>query len=235
MSSTPTLPIRLVSTCAVKTGPRQCDHPRVAQFAVVRYDRRSQPHRRNASLVLKMQITRFDLDGLLLIKLDLRGDARGFFVERFNLERFRAARLPCDFVQDNHSRSRPGVLRGLHYQHTPEQGKLVGVTRGRIFDVVLDLRPNSPTYGHTQSVELSDMNGQLLWVPRGFAHGFCVLDENPADLLYKVDAPYNPDGEDGILWNDPGLRIQWPVQNPIVSKRDRMMPTFAEHRLTRRH
>ena len=178
-----------------------------------------------------MQITRFNLDGLLLIQLELHGDDRGFFVERFNLERFRSAGLPHNFVQDNHSRSEPGVLRGLHYQHTPAQGKLVGVTRGRIFDVALDLRPESPTFGHTQSAELSDNNGQLLWIPPGFAHGFCVLDKAPADLLYKVDAPYNPTGENGILWNDPELGIQWPIQNPIVSKRDRLMPTFAEHKL----
>ena len=181
-----------------------------------------------------MKVTRLDLDGLLLVELDVQGDERGFFVERFNLGRFRAEGLPVDFVQDNHSRSRPGVVRGLHCQHTPAQGKLVGVTRGRIFDVVLDMRPDSPTCGQTQSTELSDMNGRLLLVPRGFAHGFCVLGDTPADLLYKVDAPYSPDGESGILWNDPALAIAWPVQNPIVSARDQAMPTFAEHRRAQR-
>ena len=138
-----------------------------------------------------MKVTRLELDGLLLIEIDVHGDERGFFVERFNIDRFRAQGLPADFVQDNHSRSRPGVVRGLHYQHTPAQGKLVGVTRGRIFDVVLDIRPDSPTYGQTESGELSDMNGRLLWIPSGFAHGFCVLGDTPADLLYKVDVPYN--------------------------------------------
>ena len=181
-----------------------------------------------------MKVTRLELDGLLLIELDVHGDERGFFIERFNLERFRAAGLPTDFVQDNHSRSRPGVIRGLHYQHTPAQGKLVGVTWGRIFDVVLDIRPDSPTYGQTRSTELSDMDGRLLWVPRGFAHGFCVLDDTPADLLYKVDSPYSPDGESGILWNDPELAIAWPAHNPIVSARDQTMPTFAQHRLAQR-
>jgi dTDP-4-dehydrorhamnose 3,5-epimerase len=176
-----------------------------------------------------MNITRLELDGLLLIELDVHGDERGFFIERFNLEQFGAAGLPTHFVQDNHSRSRPGVVRGLHYQHTPAQGKLVGVTRGRIFDVVLDIRPDSPTCGQTQSGELSDMNGRLLWVPAGFAHGFCVLGDTPADLLYKVDAPYNHDGEGGILWSDPALAIPWPVQDPIVSARDQTMPTFAAH------
>ena len=177
-----------------------------------------------------MKVTRLTLDGLLLIELDVNGDERGFFVERFNLERFQAEGLPTHFVQDNHSRSRPGVVRGLHYQHTPAQGKLVGVTCGRIFDVVLDVRLDSTTYGQTHTTELSDMNGRLLWVPCGFAHGFCVLGDTPADLLYKVDAPYNPDGEDGILWNDPKLAIAWPAERPIVSARDQAMPTFAEHR-----
>ena len=178
-----------------------------------------------------MKVTRLTLDGLLLIELDVNGDERGFFVERFNLELFQAEGLPTHFVQDNHSRSRPGVVRGLHYQHTPAQGKLVGVTCGRIFDVVLDVRPDSTTYGQTQTIELSDMNGRLLWVPCGFAHGFCVLGDTPADLLYKVDAAYNPDGEAGVLWNDPELAIAWPAENPIVSVRDQAMPTFAEHRL----
>ena len=178
-----------------------------------------------------MKTARLDLDGLLLIELDVLGDERGFFIERFNLERFQAEGLPTTFVQDNHSRSLPGVVRGLHYQHTPAQGKLVGVTHGRIWDVVVDIRPDSPTYGQIRSAELSDMNGRLLWVPCGFAHGFCVLGDTPADLLYKVDAPYNADGESGILWNDPALAIPWPIRDPIVSARDRTMPTLEQHRL----
>ena len=181
-----------------------------------------------------MNVTRLDLDGLLLIELDVHGDERGFFVERFNVDRFRAEGLPVDFVQDNHSRSQPGVVRGLHYQQTPDQSKLIGVTRGRIFDVLLDIRPDSPSYGQTQATELSDMNGRLLWVPCGFAHGFCVLGDTPADLLYKVDAPYNPEGEGGVLWNDPELAIAWPVKDPIVSTRDQTMPTFAAYRLRQR-
>ena len=177
----------------------------------------------------RMNVTRLPLDDLLLVQLDVHGDERGFFVERFNLERFRAAGLPIEFVQDNHSRSRQGVVRGLHYQHTPAQGKLVGVTRGRIFDVVVDLRPDSTTYRQTYTTEISDMNGRLLWVPRGFAHGFAVLGDTPADLIYKVDAPYNPAGEGGVLWNDPRLGIDWPLTDPIVSDRDRGMPTLAEY------
>ncbi len=176
-----------------------------------------------------MKATPLPLEGLLLIELDVHGDERGFFIERFNLTRFREIGLPVDFVQDNHSRSCPGVVRGLHYQRTPAQGKLVGVTRGRIWDVVVDIRPASTTCGQTCATELSDMNGRLLWVPPGFAHGFCVLGDTPADMLYKVNAPYNPDGEKGILWNDPALAIAWPISDPIVSRRDRVMPTWAEH------
>jgi dTDP-4-dehydrorhamnose 3,5-epimerase len=170
------------------------------------------------------------LDGVLLIELDVHGDERGFFIERFNLDRFRAHGLPSAFVQDNHSRSAPGVLRGLHFQHTPPQSKLVGVTRGRVWDVVVDIRPGSATIGQSYEVELTDMNGKLLWVPAGFAHGFCVLGDTPADMLYKVDAPYSPNGEGGILWNDPDLGIDWPIREPVVSGRDQTMPTFAEHR-----
>ena len=177
---------------------------------------------------ISMRIAEFNLEGLRLITLDIHGDERGFFIERFNQDRFRQAGLPYEFVQDNHSRSGAGVIRGLHYQHTPAQGKLVGVVRGRILDVVLDIRTGSPTYGQTASVELSELNGQLLWIPRGFAHGFCVLD-GPADLLYKVDAPYNPAGEGGILWNDPELAISWPVEQPIISERDQHSPTFEEY------
>jgi dTDP-4-dehydrorhamnose 3,5-epimerase len=176
-----------------------------------------------------MKITRLPLDGLLLVELDVHGDRRGFFVERFNREHFRDHGLPCEFVQDNHSRSSPGVLRGLHYQHDPAQGKLVGVTRGQVWDVVVDIRPTSSTLGQHYATELTDMNGRLLWVPPGFAHGFCVLGDTPADMLYKVDAPYNAAGEGGILWNDSELAVAWPINDPVVSARDRTMPAFAEH------
>ena len=176
-----------------------------------------------------MKTTRLHLECVVLIELVLHGAERGFFIERFNVDRFRANGLPCEFVQDNHSRSSPGVLRGLHYQHTPAQGKLVGVTRGRVWDVVVDIRPHAPTFGQSYGTELTDMNGKLLWVPPGFAHGFCVLGDTPADMLYKVDTAYNPKGEAGILWNDPALGIEWPISDPTVSARDQTMPTFAEH------
>lgn len=178
-----------------------------------------------------MKVTPLELPELLLIELDLHGDARGFFVERYNEDEYQKFGLPIKFKQDNHSRSAPGVLRGLHYQYDPPQGKLVGVLRGRILDVVLDIRPHSPTYGKSFSIELSDINGRLLWLPAGFAHGFCVLGEEPADILYKVDQPYNPNGEGGIHWSDPTAAIPWPIQNPTVSARDKTLMSFSSYRV----
>jgi dTDP-4-dehydrorhamnose 3,5-epimerase len=177
-----------------------------------------------------MKIVKTELAGVVLIELAVYGDERGFFTERFQRERFAGAGLPIDFIQDNHSRSAPGVLRGLHYQHTPAQGKLIGVVRGRIWDVVVDIRPWSATFGQYFDCELSDLNGRLLWIPPGFAHGFCVTGDEPADVLYKVDAPYNPAGESGILWSDTELGIRWPVANPIISARDQRLQSFADYR-----
>ncbi|HET6247000.1 MAG TPA: dTDP-4-dehydrorhamnose 3,5-epimerase [Tepidisphaeraceae bacterium] len=171
-----------------------------------------------------------NIKGLAIVELKVHGDARGFFVERFQGDRFAELGLPTRFVQDNHSRSAPLVLRGLHYQLRPSQGKLVGVVRGRIWDVAVDIRPDSPTLGRHFGLELSDMNGLLLWIPPGFAHGFCVLGEEPADVLYKVDANYNPAGEGGISWNDPDLAIKWPVNNPTVSKRDQTLQAFSQYK-----
>jgi dTDP-4-dehydrorhamnose 3,5-epimerase len=177
-----------------------------------------------------MRATRLELDGLILVELDIRGDERGFFAERFKHSAFRELGLPSDFRQDNHSRSALGVLRGLHYQADPPQGKLVGVIRGRIWDVVVDIRPHSPTFGRSHHLELSDMNGRMLWVPPGFAHGFCVIGDEPADVYYKVDEDYNPATEGGIIWSDPQLAIPWPVSAPITSTRDGALPGFAEYR-----
>lgn len=176
------------------------------------------------------EFIQLELAGLVLIELVLYGDERGFFTERYNASRFVANGLPTEFVQDNHSRSGPGVLRGLHYQYGPPQTKLVGVTRGRIWDVAVDLRPDSPTFGQSVGVELSDMNGRVLLIPPGFAHGFCVLGDEPADLLYKVDRPYHPAGEGAVHWNDPELAIAWPLEHPIVSARDRGAKSFADYR-----
>ena len=177
-----------------------------------------------------IKVTPLGLDGVLLVELKIWGDERGFFVERFQLAAFESLGLPTTFVQDNHSRSTPGVLRGLHYQNAPQQGKLVGVVRGRIWDVVVDIRPESPTFGQHAGIELSDMNGRLLWMPPRFAHGFCVLGDEPADILYKVDAPYNPATEAGLYWGDADLSIAWPNEKPVVSERDQRLPSFAQFR-----
>lgn len=176
-----------------------------------------------------MEFRALDLPGLVEVQLKVHGDARGFFVERFRSSRFRAAGLPTEFVQDNHSRSAPGVLRGLHYQHSPGQGKLVGALRGRIWDVAVDLRRDSPAFGRWYGTELSDLNGKLLWIPGGFAHGFCVLGEEPADVLYKVDTEYDAKLEGGVKWNDPEIGVRWPIQNPTLSGRDLTLSTFSEY------
>jgi dTDP-4-dehydrorhamnose 3,5-epimerase len=177
-----------------------------------------------------MKLESVGIDGLVLVQLAVHGDNRGFFVERFRRSEFFSQGLTTDFVQDNHSRSAPGVLRGLHYQYSPSQGKLIGTTRGRIWDVAVDLRPGSPTFGKNYGVELSDMNGKLLFIPRGFAHGFCVIGDEPADVLYKTDAEYNPKAEGGIIWSDAELAIEWPLDSPEVSGRDKRLPTFADFR-----
>jgi dTDP-4-dehydrorhamnose 3,5-epimerase len=176
-----------------------------------------------------VKISALSLPGLLLIELQVHTDRRGFFIERYNEARFEQAGLPR-FCQDNHSRSVPGTLRGLHYQVRPAQGKLVGVIRGAIWDVVADIRPGSPTYGQHFGIELNDRDGRLLWIPAGFAHGFCVPGSETADVIYKVDAPYEPTTEGGIVWSDSDLAIQWPVAQPIVSDKDRDLPSFGAYR-----
>lgn len=176
-----------------------------------------------------MQIQECKLAGLKIIQLKVHGDSRGFFVERFNQDSFKAAGLPTQFVQDNHSRSAPGILRGLHYQHTPAQGKLVGVTNGCVLDIAVDIRPDSPTFGQYHAEELSDENGKLFWIPAGFAHGFCVLGDKPADMLYKVTGLYNPAGEGGIKYDDSALGIDWPVKTPTISARDQNLPSWKDY------
>jgi dTDP-4-dehydrorhamnose 3,5-epimerase len=177
-----------------------------------------------------VKVSDLALKGVKLIEPDVHADSRGFFVERYNDATFGSHGLPTRFVQDNHSRSMPGVLRGLHFQSRPPQGKLVGVVRGRIWDVVVDIRPGSNTYGQHLGVELAADSGTALWIPAGFAHGFCVLGTEPADVLYKVDCPYDPSSEGGILWSDPGLAIAWPVGAAAVSDRDTRLPSFASYR-----
>lgn len=179
-----------------------------------------------------MQVIECDIDGLKIVKLDVFGDSRGFFVERYSKVNFEKNGLPTDYLQDNHSRSAPGVLRGLHYQANPAQGKLVGVTRGRVWDVAVDIRPNSRTYGKWHAVELSAEEGVLFWIPGGFAHGFCVLGDEPVDMLYKVTGLYNKAGEGGIRYDDHQLQIAWPIniKSAIISDRDNNLASFEDYK-----
>jgi len=155
-------------------------------------------------------------------------DDRGFFVETYKYSEFHASGIPKTFVQDNFSRTIRNALRGLHYQkHPKSQAKLVSVIRGEIFDVAVDIRQNSPTYSRWISVILSDKNFQMLYVPVGFAHGFCVLSDE-ADVMYKTTAEYGPETDRGILWSDPELNISWPIRNPIVSPKDARLPLLRE-------
>jgi dTDP-4-dehydrorhamnose 3,5-epimerase len=164
------------------------------------------------------------LPGVLLIRPRVFGDERGFFLETFSAERYRAqAGIDLPFVQDNHSRSRRGVLRGLHFQRAHPQGKLVSVARGRVYDVAVDIDPDSPTCGRYVGVELSDANHWQLWIPPGYAHGFCVLSEE-ADFTYKCTDYYRPGDEGGLAWNCPRLAIDWPLDDPQLSARDSAYP-----------
>jgi dTDP-4-dehydrorhamnose 3,5-epimerase len=156
-------------------------------------------------------------------------DTRGHFFESFREDEFHAAGITHPFVQDNHSRSTRGTVRALHFQTQPGQPKLVRVARGRVFDVTVDLRRDSPTFGRWQGIELDDEEGHLLYIPVGFAHGFCALSE-VADFVYKVGSYYDPATERGLLWNDPDLGVDWPVDAPILSERDAANPTLAELR-----
>src|SRR5262249_47394841 len=168
-----------------------------------------------------------DLPGLLLIEPRRFQDERGFFLESFHIERYRAHGIADDFVQDNHSRSRQGVLRGLHFQIKRPQAQIVTVIRGRIFDVTVDLRRGSATFGQWYGIEMSDEGPRQLYMPPGFAHGFCVLSEF-ADLHYKVTQLYNDGDEGGIYWADRDIGIRWPVDAPLVSKRDNSYPRLRE-------
>lgn len=175
-----------------------------------------------------MRVETMDIPGVLLLKRERFADSRGWFTELHNEERLRAAGFDVRFVQDNLSFSAPGVLRGLHFQRDPEQGKLVTCLVGRIYDVAADIRPSSPTFGKHVAVELTAEGGESLWVPAGFAHGFAVLGSEPALVAYKVDQHRSATGEGGIIWNDPKLSIQWPIETPHLSDRDQAMPTLAE-------
>ena len=173
-----------------------------------------------------MQVSKTPIDGLLTIEPKIFADPRGMFYEVYSESKYEEHGISC-FVQDNHSISKKGVVRGLHYQVNPGQNKLVRVTRGEIFDVAVDIRKQSPTYGKWWGLSLSETNNFQLYIPIGFAHGFCVLSES-AEVLYKCSDYYSPENERGILWNDPDLAIDWPVKDPILSEKDAVYPLFSE-------
>ncbi len=176
-----------------------------------------------------MRITNLELDGLKLITPDIFGDERGFFLETYNAVRYKEAGIHEAFVQDNHSRSIKGTLRGLHYQSQPGQAKLVRVTLGRIWDVAVDIRPDSPTFGRWLGLELDAEKREQLFIPIGFAHGFCVLSD-AAEVQYKVSAPYDAKTECGLSFSDPHLAVAWPITEPILSARDTHAESFASFR-----
>ena len=177
-----------------------------------------------------MKVTPLKIPDVKLIEPEVFGDERGFFYESFNQEKFKKATgADITFVQDNHSKSKKGVLRGLHFQETPyAQGKLVRVIAGEIFDVVVDIRKGSATYGQWVGETLSSTNKKQLWVPEGFAHGFLTISDQ-AEVLYKATMFYSKEHEKNILWNDPALKIKWPINHPpILSSKDTVGTSFLE-------
>ncbi|UCQ16850.1 dTDP-4-dehydrorhamnose 3,5-epimerase [Edwardsiella tarda] len=176
-----------------------------------------------------MNVIRTKISDLLIIEPKVFGDERGFFYETYQEARYKAAGIALDFVQDNRSRSTQNVLRGLHFQKNKPQGKLVTVTQGTVFDVAVDLRPDSPTFGKHESVLLTGENKVQFYIPPGFAHGFCVLSEI-ADFQYKCTDYYDPADESGLLWNDPELGIVWPLTMPLLSAKDSVQPMLAQIR-----
>lgn len=177
-----------------------------------------------------MNVITTPIDGLLILEPQVFGDERGFFMETWQRERYREIGIDGEFVQDNHSRSRQGILRGLHYQIQNPQGKLVRVTEGEVFDVAVDLRRSSRTFGQWHGVVLSGSNHRQFWVPAGFAHGFYVLSES-ADFLYKCTDYYSPDYERSLRWDDPDVGVEWPLvegQEPLLSDKDRAGLSLAD-------
>lgn len=175
-----------------------------------------------------MEIIDTPIAGLKIVQPKVWGDARGYFFESYSLAAFEAAGLPTDFVQDNQSLSAKDILRGLHFQKPPyAQGKLVRVIKGAVLDVVVDLRSSSPTYGHHYAIELNEDNKTMFWIPPGFAHGFLTLADDTI-FVYKVTGLYNKESEGGLLWNDPALGINWGIENPLLSDKDRILPLLAE-------
>jgi len=174
-----------------------------------------------------MKIIETKLPGVLIIEPKVFGDVRGFFKEAFQVQRYREAGIEHEFVQDNHSRSQKGVLRGLHFQITKPQGKLVSCSQGAVFDVAVDVDPESATFGQYVGIELTEDNHRQFWVPPGYAHGFCVLTDT-ADFQYKCTDYYDSSDEGGLIWNDPDVAIDWPIDQPLLSDKDAKLPTLKE-------
>lgn len=174
-----------------------------------------------------MEVIDLRLKGLKLIKPQVFRDKRGFFLETFQQSFCQKLGLEGNFLQDNHSYSLKNCLRGMHFQSTPGQAKLIRAGVGKIFDVAVDIRSHSPTFGQWEAVILDDQSHHQLYIPVGFAHGFCVLSEE-AHVFYKVSAPYHPQTEKGFRWDDPDVNIEWPIDNPVVSDRDLQAPLFKE-------
>ena len=174
-----------------------------------------------------MKVIETKLPGVLIIEPKVFGDSRGFFKETFQAQRYREAGIEHKFVQDNHSRSQKGVLRGLHFQITKPQGKLVSCSQGAVFDVAVDVDPESATFGQYVGIELNEDNHRQFWVPPGYAHGFCVLTDT-ADFQYKCTDYYDPSDEGGLIWNDLDVAIEWPIDQPLLSDKDAKLPTLKE-------
>jgi dTDP-4-dehydrorhamnose 3,5-epimerase len=176
---------------------------------------------------MDFKFTRLEIPDLILIEHERFKDARGFFIESFRERNFLDFGIPR-FVQDNHSSSPKGILRGLHYQVEPAGvGKLIRCLKGKIFDVGVDIRKGSPTYGKWVGIELNDENNLMLYVPPGFAHGFCVLSDQ-ADVFYKMTGYYSPEHDRAIVWNDPDIGIQWPIEEPQLSEKDARAPRLKD-------
>jgi dTDP-4-dehydrorhamnose 3,5-epimerase len=176
-----------------------------------------------------MNVVPTDLPGVLIIEPRVFADARGFFLETYTAHRYADAGLPLTFVQDNHSRSVPKTLRGFHYQLHHPQGKLIRCVRGSVFDVAVDIRRGSPTFGKWVAVELSEDNKRQMWIPAGFAHGFCVPSVL-SEIEYKCTDYYDPDDDRGVIWNDPTIAVTWPIDTPLLSPKDRAYPRLADLR-----
>lgn len=174
-----------------------------------------------------MRFSPGSLKGVVLIEPEVRKDSRGFFLEFYRENQYKAADIKSTFVQDNHSKSNKDTLRGLHAQLRHPQGKLIRVIQGEIFDVAVDARPDSPTFGRWEGQNLSSDNFRQLFIPAGFLHGFCVLSDS-AEVEYRCTDYYDPQDEIGVCWNDPTLGIRWPLSRPLLSDKDKSLPTFKE-------